>query len=136
VLTGYTWCHLFAGCTSHLTDVTIEPDGSFYPCGYLTRVEGLKAGKSSEDDVAKAWKKSLAVKRFTSARLHLPRECYPCSQALRCRGSCVAEAYLGRHGLYAAKPNCTRLKVLNHKKFGVETGISCKEASLSDLFRG
>jgi len=110
--------HCFAMCKGFLTEVTIEPDGSYWPCSYLVGVEEFKAGKFP-DDIVEVWLKSEAIKRFSLARLSIPKECYPCSKATLCRGKCVAEAYLEYFDYFRASPKCS-LANKQHGEHGEE----------------
>jgi len=82
-------CKFKRGCSGFLT---IEPDGSVYPCDRFSGLEDFYLGNLHKEGL----RAILASKRYSEMRLGFdksPATCRTCEWLKLCRGGCAYEAY-------------------------------------------
>ena len=81
----------------------ILPDGSVYPCAFLTDT-AFRGGSILEEPLEQIWHKAPAFDRLRSVRVEA---CETCPRFSLCNGGCPAVAYFLFHSLNCADPECT-----------------------------
>ncbi|MDD5694068.1 MAG: radical SAM protein [Bacteroidales bacterium] len=93
------------GCSAARATINIGPDGTVYPCPFLTR---FPAGNLKHEKLSDIWTESPSMKIFRDMNSRdLKGKCRNCSLIPGlCQGGCRAAAYLHSGDIYAEDPFC------------------------------
>jgi len=82
-------CNFRRGCNGFLT---LEPDGSVYPCDRFSGIQEFRLGNLFEDSLPKILA-SDAYKKYNERVENYPEECLHCEWQKLCQGGCLYHAW-------------------------------------------
>ena len=132
VITGNpAMCHHTRNCSSF--NLSIDPKGDVYPCGWLSGHAELRYGSLHENSLKELLSERIA---FSLRTRETPADCLVCEWKSICHGGCMAHSYLYNKDAHGKSYFCESIKMIyghirnSLKKDGHAINICDKE----DLF--
>ena len=94
-------------CGLGLSQLTIDSDGSVYPCSALID-KNLKIGNIRDSDFSEIISKAKEI--YKEVIVDTIEECKECDFRLLCGGGCRAMAYYANNDIKSCDPNCSSYK--------------------------
>jgi uncharacterized protein len=106
----YIWgCDYHGDCLKNI--ISINPDGSIYPCGRFAGLERFRLGNIIDDSIHSITNTSL-FKELSNRNFNTVKECIKCVFKDICNGGCMITAHMARGNIYDPDYYCKGRKIL------------------------
>lgn len=102
-------CDYHGNCLKSI--ISINPDGSIYPCGRFAGLENFRLGNITEDDLAIIFQSDL-FNNLSNRNISTVEHCRKCVFREICNTGCMITAYMARGNIYDSDYYCKGRKML------------------------